>query len=59
MEPTAETFCEQYGGEPLFPSYEEYEEFRIQFGKELRPGLEKNREARRKSEEAARMHQIA
>ena len=51
--------CEPYGGKPFFSSREEYEKFRIQFGEALRPGLEANREARRKSEEAARMHCIA
>ena len=59
MEPTVETFCEQYGGDPFFSSHEEYEEFRVQFGEALRPGLEENRVARRKSEEAARLHCIA
>lgn len=58
MSPTVETFCAIYGGKPFFSSQEEYEEFRIQFGEELRPGLEKNREARRKSEEVARQHCI-
>lgn len=59
MSPTVDTFCEAYGGKPFFSTTEEYEKFRIQFGDELRPGLEKNREARRQSEEAARKHCIA
>ena len=59
MDPTVEMFCDQYGGKKFFSTQEEYEQFRIQFGEALRPELEKNREARRKSEEAAKMHCIA
>ncbi|GEM_PF-5223851 len=59
MSPTVETFRDTYGGEPFFSSQDDYEKFRIRFGEELRPELEKNREARRKSEEAARKHCIA
>ncbi len=59
MSPTVEMFCKTYGGKEFFSSQEEYEKFRVRFGEALRPGLEKNREARRKSEEAARKHCIA
>lgn len=59
MSPTVEMFQNEYGAKPFFSSKEEYEEFRVQFGEALRPELEKNREARRKSEEAARKHCIA
>ena len=59
MEPTVASFCEEHGGKNFFSSHDEYEKFRVRFGEELRPGLEKNREARMKSEEAARQHCIA
>lgn len=59
MSLTAEMFRKTYGGKEFFSSKEEYENFRIRFGEALRPELEKNREARRKSEEAARKHCIA
>lgn len=59
MDPTVETFCKEHGGKAFFASQDEYEKFRIRFGEAIRPGLERNREARRKSEEAARQHCIA
>ena len=59
MSPTVETVRDSFGAKDFFPSREEYEEFRIRFGEELRPKLEQLREARRKSEEAARKRFIA
>ena len=59
MSPTVETFCKAHGAKDFFASREEYEQFRIRFGEELRPKLAKLREARRKSEQAARQHVIA
>ncbi len=59
MSPTVESFCKANGGKPLFKSQRDYESFRLRFGEALRPGLEKNREARRKSEEAARNRCLA
>ena len=58
MSPTVESFRKVFGSKPLFSSREEYETFRIRFGDALRPELDKNREARRKSEEAARSRYI-
>ena len=54
MSPTVESFRKAYGSRPFFNEPDDYEKFRIRFGDTLRPDLEKNREARRKSEEAAR-----
>lgn len=54
MSPTVKAFCTANGAMPFFKSQKEYENFRIRFGESLRPELEKTREARRKSEEAAR-----
>ena len=54
MSPTVESFRKAYSSEPFFQSREAYEDFRIRFGEALKPELDKNREARRKSEEAAR-----
>lgn len=59
MSPTVEAFCKANGAKPLFKSQRDYESFRLRFGKTLRPELEKNREARRKSEEAARKRCLA
>lgn len=58
MSPTVESFRKMLDGRPLFNDAKEYERFRIRFGDALRPELDKNREARRKSEEAARMRYI-
>lgn len=43
---------------PLFKSEEAYQEFRASFYKQVKPGLDQNREARRLSEEAARRHLV-
>jgi len=59
MSPTVDVFCNNHGGKKFFSSNEDYEAFRVKFGETLRPELEKNREARRQSEEAARMRCIA
>lgn len=42
--------------EPVHKTVAEYEEFRREFREKVKPGLDRDREARRKSEEAARHH---
>ena len=56
--PTVEEFCERYGGKSLFETQEEYESFRIEFGRRLAPELRENAIARAKSELWARTHYI-
>ena len=41
-----------------FASTKDYERFRRDFAQAIRPDLEKHREARQKSEEAARHHRV-
>ncbi len=59
MSPTVEALYKTHGGNDFFATREAYEEFRIRFGEELRPKLEKLRDARRKSEEDAQRRYVA
>ncbi len=43
---------------PAFKSQEEYERFRLRFQKDIEPQLIKYRQARARSEEAARTHWV-
>ena len=58
MSPTVESFRKEFSSKPFFTTQEDYEQFRIRFSEALRPELLKTREARRKSEEAARNRYI-
>ena len=44
--------------EPLFPTEQAYQEFRERFQKEVKPELDRQREARRQSEEDAKRHLV-
>jgi hypothetical protein len=59
MGPTVEAYCKASGGQDFFTSKAEFEAFNARFGEEIRPELEKNRKARRQSEEAARKHYVS
>jgi hypothetical protein len=43
---------------PLFMNEEAYQKFRASFYEQVKPELDRNREARRLSEEAARRHLV-
>jgi len=44
--------------ERLFETEQEYQEFRASFQKEVKPELDRQREARRQSEEDAKKHLV-
>jgi hypothetical protein len=43
-------------GKPFFDTEEEYQKFRASYYEDMKPELDRQREARRLSEEAARRH---
>ena len=59
MSPTVDSFRKEFNSTPFFSSQQDYERFRIRFSEALRPDLQKTREARRKSEDAARNRYIS